>query len=311
MGDKATKEFFQACKERPAENRISELEDEQGTIKNSQEDLENICLNFYSKLYQARNQCNMHDSARLNILREVHPKLSLLMQQELCKPLTLEELTIAVKALAKGKAPGPDDILAEFYQCLWPCIGPEFLVMIQKALEKGQFPNGVTEGLIALLFKNGRRQSLNNWRPITLLNATYKIYAKALQLRLQPILMEIISPDQSAFLPMRYILDNLFLTHETIDFAKSSKQPLLFLKLDFSKAYDKVELRFLFQAIKRLGFPPFFIHMTELLFTGAMASVSVNGNRTSKFPISQGVRQGCPLAPYLFLIVGEVLNICG
>lgn len=128
----------------------------------------------------------------------------------------------------------------------------------------------------------------------------------------QPVLMEVISPDQSTFLPLRYILDNLLLTHETIsetiDYAKSTGQPLMFLKLDFSKAYDKVDLKFLFIAMEKLGLPLSFIHMTKLLFEGASASVCVNGKRTSKFPICQGVRQGCPLAPYLFPIVGEILN---
>lgn len=83
----------------------------------------------------------------------------------------------------------------------------------------------------------------------------------------------------------------------------------MFLELDFSKAYDKVELKFLFEAMENMGFPPLFLGMTKLLFSGAIASVSVNGKRTPKFPIRQGLRQGCPLAPYLFFIVGEILNI--
>jgi hypothetical protein len=58
--------------------------------------------------------------------------------------------------------------------------------------------------------------------------------------------MEVISPDQSAFLPLRFILDNIFLIHETIAYAKKSRQFLVILKLDFSKAYDRVDLVFLF-----------------------------------------------------------------
>jgi hypothetical protein len=62
---------------------------------------------------------------------------------------------------------------------------------------------------------------------------------------------------------MRFILDNIFLTYETIHYAKQSKQPLLFLKLDFSKAYDKVDLGFLCQALDRMGFPSRFLLMTQ------------------------------------------------
>jgi hypothetical protein len=186
----------------------------------------------------------------------------------------------------------------------------EYFAMIQEAIAIGALPNGVTAGMIALLHKGGGRSSLNNWRPITLLNVSCKIFAKALQICLQPVLMELISPDQSAFLPMRFILDNIFLTHETIFHAKNSAQPLLFLKLDFSKAYDRVDHSFLFQAMNRMGFPQEFIFMTQLLFRGAQACVSMNGRCTKEFLVEQGVKQGCPLAPYLFLIVGEVLNAC-
>ena len=80
----------------------------------------------------------------------------------------------------------------------------------------------MTEGLIVLLHKKGQCNTLNNWRPITLLNMSYKIFAKALQVHLQLVLMELISPDQSTFLLMRYILDNIFLTQQTISHAKQS-----------------------------------------------------------------------------------------
>jgi hypothetical protein len=62
--------------------------------------------------------------------------------------------------------------------------------------------------------------------------------------------MEVISPDQSAFLPMRYILDNIVLTQETLNWAKTSKQPLVLMKLDFAKAYDRVSWYFLFRAME-------------------------------------------------------------
>ena len=84
----------------------------------------------------------------------------------------------------------------------------------------------------------------------------------------------------------------------------------MFLKLGYSKAYNRIDLAFLFQVMERLGFPVKFIRMTKLLFLGIGACVSVNGKLTQTFPITQGVHQGCPLAPYLFLIVGEVLNMC-
>ena len=141
--------------------------------------------------------------------------------------------------------------------------------MVQQAIEKDKLLESVTARMIILLHKGGSRNSLSNWRPSTLLNSTYKIMAKTLQQRLQTILIEIISSDQSAFLSTRFLLDNILLTQETIHHAKSSSQPLIFLKLDFTKAYDNVDLSFLFNAITSE-----FIHMTHLLFTRARACIN-------------------------------------
>jgi hypothetical protein len=206
--------------------------------------------------------------------------------------------------MASGKSLGPDSIIVELYKSMWPILGEEYLGMLQTAIARGSLLHGVTKGLIVLLHKGDARSTLNNWRPITLLNVSYKLFAKTLQ----PILMELISPDQSAFLPVWYILDNIFLTQETKYHAKQSNQPLFFHKLDFSKAYDKVDLRFLFQSLVHLGFPTVFIGMVSLLFLDAAALVPINGKAIVAFPIQQGVHQGCHFAPYLFLIIGEILN---
>lgn len=125
--------------------------------------------------------------------------------------------------------------------------------MIQKNITLGAFHEGITKGIISLLPKEGDRGNLNNQRPITLLTAIFKVFAKTLQRRLQPVLCDIVSPEQTAFLPMRFILDNMVLTQETLHWAKTSRQPTIFLKLDFSKPYDKVSWHFLFRTMEKLG----------------------------------------------------------
>jgi hypothetical protein len=143
---------------------------------------------------------------------------------------------------------------------------------------------------------------------ITLLNVSYKIVAKALQKRIQPIMPEMIHEDQTRFLPMRYILDNVLVQHEVIDWARTSQQDLLLLKLDFQKAYDTVSLSFLFRIMHKIGIPDEYITMTKVLFEDAKVSVCLNGRNSDSFAIGRGVRQGCPLAPFLFLLVGETLH---
>ena len=86
-----------------------------------------------------------------------------------------------------------------------------------------------------------------------MLTNSYKIFAKALQLRLQSIMRYVISPEQTTFLPLRFILDNIVLTQETLYWAKASKQPTVFLKLDLSKAYHKVLWEFLFRTMHKMN----------------------------------------------------------
>ena len=90
------------------------------------------------------------------------------------------------------------------------------MYMINQAIESNHLLADMTNGLIALLPKDGNRKQLGNWHPITLLNSSYKIFAKALQIQFQGLLLNIIHKDQSAFFPLSYILNNVLVQHETI-----------------------------------------------------------------------------------------------
>ena len=90
--------------------------------------------------------------------------------------------------------------------------------------------------------------------------------------------------------------------------AEYSNQPLIFLKLDFSKAYDMVDWQCLYKILEKLGFPQVFIKMVSLLFQNASACIKLNREPSPYLAIQRGIHQGCPLVPYLFFIVGEVLN---
>jgi hypothetical protein len=182
--------------------------------------MEAICEAFYAQLYAQHNTPETAKVAQAEILQTCQIHLNPEMQERLRAPITLNELTAAINALTANNSPGPDGMATKFLRALWPVIGSQYYRMILDSIARGSLPTGVTEGLIMLLHKEGDRETLNNWRRITLLNATYKILAMALQIRLQPILVEVIHPDQPAFLLMRYILDNIFLTHETIHFPR-------------------------------------------------------------------------------------------
>jgi hypothetical protein len=97
--------------------------------------------------------------------------------------------------MAEDKSLGPDGFVVQFYTKFWDLIKDEFTSMLQQAHQRGRLSGNMNHGLITLLAKGGDRELLKNWRPITLFNVSYKILAKALQWRLQPLLPDVISED--------------------------------------------------------------------------------------------------------------------
>ena len=305
VGDKCSAEFFKSVRQKNSQAVLSELRDKHGRSFNKMIDLNSICFNFYKNLYGLKK---VSEEAIMEVFIGFRALFTEEMNASLTREITERELGGVVRDMAKGKAPGHDGIPIEFFQRLWPTVGKYFLQMILSSTEKGELHVGVTKGIICLIPKEGNPKDLNHWRPITLLPVIYKIFAKTLQLRLQPMLRDVISPEQTAFLLLRFILDNIVLAQETLHWAKTSRQPTVFLKLDFSKAYDKVSWRFLFHVMHMMGIDARFIQWVKLLFGNASAAVNINGSPGSTFKVERGVWQGCPLAPYLFLIVGEALT---
>jgi hypothetical protein len=105
----------------------------------------------------------------------------------------------------------------------WHIVKEDYFIMIRDSIAIDKFPQKITKGMIISIFKSGDKNELGNWHPILLLNVAHKIYTKALQLYLQPMLMDVINNDQFAFLPLRYTLDKVVLTHGTIDLARHNK----------------------------------------------------------------------------------------
>lgn len=139
------------------------------------------------------------------VLSAQHDSLTLSEKETLNEPLTLEELGAAVNHLANQKCPGLDGVPSEFYKANWEVVGPLVLNCISSGINAKAFPEFMTRGAIVLLPKKADQRLISNKRPITLLNSIYKMGAKAMQLRITPILQRTITTQQSAFLPGRNI----------------------------------------------------------------------------------------------------------
>ncbi|GKB77058.1 putative RNA-directed DNA polymerase, eukaryota, reverse transcriptase zinc-binding domain protein [Tanacetum coccineum] len=150
---------------------------------------------------------------------------------------------------------------------------------------------------------------ISDFLPISLIGCTYKIISKLLASRLAKAIHIIVSPNQTAFIKGRQILDDVLVANEVIDYALNSDTNLLVFKVDFAKAFDSVRWEFLLDTMKQMGFSAKWVSWISGCLQSASISVLVNGSPTSEFHMERGLRQSDPLYPLLFNIVSEALQV--
>ena len=304
--EKSNTYFFNKSKESFKKKTISSL-DIDGTTTTDHSVIMNHLKCFYSKLYASNNIKPEEIKATLNAIQTnlfIAEEHKLMCESE----ITLQECWLALKCFKQNKSPGCDGLTSEFYQKFWKEIGPKLVETLNSSKQKGHLSQSQRRGVITLLEKRGKDSSkIKNWRPVSLLNVDYKILTKTLAKRIEKTLPNVINNDQSGFLKGRYIGEGVRFVEDLIDLYDNSNQSGIILQLDFEKAFDSVEWDFLFATLEKFGFGQGFISWIKCCYTDIVSCVMNNGYSSEWFQLSRGVRQGCPLSVYLFLLCVEIM----
>ncbi len=140
---------------------------------------------------------------------------------------------------------------------------------------------------------------MDSYRPITLLNSDYKLLAKALATRFGPALQHVVDPTQTAFVPGRWIGDNVLCHLEEVENLQQTGQPGCMVFLDFSKAYDRLSRPWVLDCMSNMEFGQRVCKSVSIMFENTSAKAAFNGWQSSSFPERSGVQQGSPLSPLL------------
>lgn len=219
-----------------------------------------------------------------------------------------EELRTAMKHTKSGRSPGPDGIPAELYRVFGDTLLPLLAKVFTAIGETGTVPPGFLDGALIVLFKKGDITLAVNYRPITLLNTDYRLLAKTLATRLNPVLCQIITPEQTAYLDGRSIGDNIMFLQLLPALLRDEGRSAVIAFLDFYKAYDTIDRAFLLKAMEAMSIGAGFMKWTRTLLTNTNAVAVVNGFVSAPVAFVAGVRQGCPLSPLLYLFVAQALQ---
>ena len=258
------------------------------------------------KLFEERFQATTDFGVRLSNVD--FKTLSPVCRNRLIASFTEEEVKAAVWECEGSKSPSPDGFNFNFLKNCWDFLKKDIMDAIHHFEATGCVPKGCKASFIALVPKIREPLTLDQYRPFSLVGAIYKIITKVLAGRIKSVLPTIIDVSQTAFLKGRGLLDTVLVANEVVEDLRRYGRRGVCLKVDFEKAYDSVRWAFLLDMLNRLGFHSKWISWIKGCLESSSVSVLVNGSPTEEFKPSRGLRQGDPLAPFLFLIVVEGLS---
>ena len=289
-GEENTKYFHARATERFRRNSITSIILEDGNSIENHNDKVAAFFECFKKRMGVSNTTT-YDFEMSELIQE-YPGLS-----ELSKAFTTEEIDRVIKLIPADRAPGPDGFNGQFLKVCWEIIKEDFYTLCQDFWDGKINLNCLNTSLITLIPKKGTPETVNDYRPISLLNCVLKVLTKVLAERLQKWILKVVHRNQYGFIKSRTIQDCLGWAFEYIHQCKQSRKEIVILKLDFEKAFDTMEHDFILNILKYEGFDERWCMWIKMILESGTSSILLNGVPGKEFKCKRGVRQGDPVFP--------------
>ncbi|XP_060211977.1 uncharacterized protein LOC132639556 [Lycium barbarum] len=271
--------------------RVYALEEEYwkqkaGQWLDDENDIAQEALRFFQD--QFHQQPENRDPARFDILHHVPSMITREQNEDLVASPTKEEVKLAVFGLSSTSAGGPDVFTGLIYQTCWNVVGDDLFNMVWDFLRGVDLPRYITHTHLVLLPKKKDVQTFGNMRPISLSNFVNKVISRVIHERMMHLLPDLISQNQAGFVRGRSIVENILLTQEIITDIRlrtnkgkkngNAVVPNVVMKLDMTKAYDRLSWLFLTKVLRKMGFCERFIGLIHELIVLSRGLNAVHDN---------------------------------
>ena len=264
-------------------NQMYAIKKPDGEVTHNKNEIIKVVEDFYRDLYNSNEQPQIEANAVTSDVPNI----------------TKEEIKRALKGMKRGKTPGEDGISIDLILDAGDIATVKLANLFNKCLLSGKTPKAWKNATIILLHKKGDKKDLKNYRPISLLSVTYKLFTKVITARISDSLDSSQPREQAGFRSGFSTTDHIHTLTQIREKVNEYRKPLCMAFIDYEKAFDSVQIPAVLGAIQQQGVEEVYCNILEDIYKDGTATIKLH-TETDKIPIKKGVRQGDTISPKLF-----------